>query len=939
MTRRWAALALFALACLHSAVAADFNGDGKQDIVWRLPSGNPQIWLMDGLSISAQQTLAIAPDAGSSIVGTGRFFPHGSGAIAWVDSQHRLHVWQITGGVASPACAVATGINPNWSFLGIGDINGDGIDDVLWRDTSTGAVNAFLMDGCSAPTTVSLGTAAASLSFAGAGDSDGHGRADMFWRNASGDVVIWRNVNSLPVSVQTLAAGSYAGWQIAAVADFDGDGKADLLWRDPNGSDLALWLMNGATFTAVPVTAAAANVFVPVDDIFANGFDTGGRTAPALSTAWTILGAADFDGDGKADILLADQLGNTAIWQMHGAGVAATAMFPPMPDMPLAGLTGWRLPMDRVTVTKINDQVTVGWSALAGSPSYTLYASSANDPANTGTASAVSGSALSFARNAPAYADKRYFAVSAAYNGIQLPPSKEAYLVEFAMNDRPYWGAMAIADINRDGCEEILGSAGDCHGNFTILSEADMGLGALRAPGRVYRDLRFADLDGDGIDDLIANTYSSINDTNSQVLFFRGVGNATFVEDADFTNMMIRGDGETIVIADFNNDGYLDVFLPHYSFHTPAEHSWLLLNDGHGHFTDVAESAGVAMRNVSIFYRTEGAQALDINGDGWIDLYAGSQLFINNGVSGSPTFTNVGNTFDLNGVSAASPWALPAQFDEGSKFIDLDNSGRLALVLNTVYGIRVFAYDGAQHFSERDVIPPIYMNTSYGLTTADVDGDGLTDIVVAGGVDQSINTNSAYTTLRQEFEDARISGDPEITEDLVTGTTSPNALPQLLVNRGGRFVIHDFYDDGLTPDQRDWNDLQTYADFDYNGTIDLVSRYASQSVAEAGHLTVLMNRAASSDTLHVTLLGANGERNQAGRVVHVAPDAKPGLVMTQIVDGGSGYMGNSPYELTFAAPYAGAYTVSARFADATYTAVAHTGDHVLMYADGTVVHQ
>ena len=57
--------------------------------------------------------------------------------------------------------------------------------------------------------------------------------------------------------------------------------------------------------------------------------------------------------------------------------------------------------------------------------------------------------------------------------------------------------------------------------------------------------------------------------------------------------------------------------------------------------------------------------------------------------------------------------------------------------------------------------------------------------------------------------------------------------------------------------------------------------------------------------------------------------------MTQVVDSGSGYMSNSPYDLTFATPYEGAYTVSVRFAGATYTMTAHRGDHVTLRADGT----
>ena len=53
------------------------------------------------------------------------------------------------------------------------------------------------------------------------------------------------------------------------------------------------------------------------------------------------------------------------------------------------------------------------------------------------------------------------------------------------------------------------------------------------------------------------------------------------------------------------------------------------------------------------------------------------------------------------------------------------------------------------------------------------------------------------------------------------------------------------------------------------------------------------------------------------------------------LSGGSGYLANSQYELTFATPYEGAYTVSVRSAGGTYTTTAHRGDHVTLRADGT----
>ena len=923
---------LIACACTQ---AADFNGDGKQDILWRTPDGNPLIWQMNGLSIGSQYTLSIAPDAGSAIASSGKFFAAGTGGILWVDSTDHISLWQVNNGNITQACYAASGLDPSWSFLGIGDINADGIVDVLWR-LPNGSIEVLLINGCNAPQTVALvATADPSWSLAGIGDFDGDGHSDLLWRNSNGDVVVWQVGNNATVTQTTLAAGTYAGWSVSAVADFDGDGKSDILWRDAGGNNTALWLMDGVQHTVASVAPVSPTVFAAADAIFTSGFEYGAQSAPALSSAWTILGAADFNGDGRADVLLADIQGDTAIWQMQGALIEATALFRPSGDMPYVGLTGWKLPLDRPTVTKANDQVTVAWAPIPGSPSYSAYASATNEPASTGTAIPVSGTTLSFARSATGYADKRYFAIGAQFHGIRLPPSPEAYIVEFTQINLPYWGAMAIADIDGDGCMDILGALGDCHGNFQLLSEANMGLTALRASGRVYRDLRFADLDGDGIDDLIANTYSSIDDTNSQVLFFRGIGNKQFVEDTAFSNLNIRGYGETIVIADFNNDGHLDVFLPHYSFNSPDEHSWLLINDGSGHFTDVSDAAGVAMRNVPACARTEGAQALDINSDGWIDLYAGSHLFLNNGSNqyGIPTFQDLGAVIDTNcNIITPSPAGLPVYFDEGAKFIDLDNSGQLTLVLNTVYtyypppGIHTLKFDGVGHFSEINAIPEIYMNQSLGLTATDVDGDGLTDIVVAGGCDP------VFYQYPSQFPDPYC---PDY--------GNPHDLPQLLVNRGGQFVSHDFYSDGLTLTQRDWNDLQSFADFDYSGTMDFVSRFSGADAdgtnIPSGYVSVLMNRAVSFDTITVSIVGNNGKHNQAGRVVHVTPNVRPSVTMTQVVDGGSGYMANGPYDLSFATPYPGSYTISVRFAGAAYTTTARAGDHVTLYANGTVTTQ
>ncbi len=48
--------------------------------------------------------------------------------------------------------------------------------------------------------------------------------------------------------------------------------------------------------------------------------------------------------------------------------------------------------------------------------------------------------------------------------------------------------------------------------------------------------------------------------------------------------------------ADLDNDGDVDLFMVEYTHNHPDEQLYLLLNDGQGHFTEVADAAGVATR-------------------------------------------------------------------------------------------------------------------------------------------------------------------------------------------------------------------------------------------------------------------------------------------------------------------------------------------------------
>ena len=67
-----------------------------------------------------------------------------------------------------------------------------------------------------------------------------------------------------------------------------------------------MWLMNGRTI--------ASNVGIG-----------------NIPNTWAVVGTADFNGDGKGDILWRDPAGNVAMWLMNGSGLLANILIGNIP--------------------------------------------------------------------------------------------------------------------------------------------------------------------------------------------------------------------------------------------------------------------------------------------------------------------------------------------------------------------------------------------------------------------------------------------------------------------------------------------------------------------------------------------------------------------------------------------------------------------------------
>jgi hypothetical protein len=510
----------------------------------------------------------------------------------------------------------------------------------------------------------------------------------------------------------------------------------------------------------------------------------------------------------------------------------------------------------------------------------------------------------------------------------------------FSFVRHPLPGAFGAAAIAYPTPPYLVGTANDGSGNLIELDFMQIGLYSIEVYPRIPYDIRAADFNGDGIPDVISSVYSPTNVASWAYLYF-GNTDGTFTQDAGFGMQYLGPDGpgfrgrtETIVVADFNNDGAVDIFLPTYTYLDSnydlggdptydragpppnvynALQSFLLLNDGTGKFVERAVAAGVSMHSTlsgispdstdPFGNQPEGAQAVDFNMDGLIDLYAGGHLFINQGVDdqGVPHFKDMAAAWGLTQavLRAPPPWAPDASHaipttvlvtDEGAKFLDWNNDGRLDLLLfrwdwGSAHGARLFEFTGTQFFERQLAVTiptatckhPVAGTVPFfssprttvtdehgaGINVYDLDNDGLEDVLVSGD-----NTGSAIF---------RNNG---------CGFTEVSAgeLASMPGGSGGMAL----------------------ADLDGNGSIDVIYP-ASDGVA------YYENTRVQGHSFTVEVDGPKGEHNQFGRVIQVFP---PGTsqIYTRVVDGGSGYLTQNQYPILVGTPYSGTHTVKVYFA-------------------------
>ena len=274
------------------------------------------------------------------------------------------------------------------------------------------------------------------------------------------------------------------------------------------------------------------------------------------------------------------------------------------------------------------------------------------------------------------------------------------------------------------------------------------------------------DFDGDGWLDVFIGNESVPGQSRHSSELFRNQGNGTFTNVARLSGVTLGAYVKGVSAGDFNNDGRPDLYVSVLggrnrllrndgpkpgSPDNSANNGWV--------FTDVARAAGVE-EPIDSFP----CWFFDYDNDGWLDLFVAGYKFVDVGdiaadVLGLPTRGTKARLYRNRGDGTFANVSAEMRLDRvlhamGSNFGDLDNDGWLDFYLGTgdpdfltLIPNRMFRNDAGRKFQDVTTAGGFgHLQKGHGVSFADLDNDGDQDVFedMGGAVSGDVYPNVLF---------------------------------------------------------------------------------------------------------------------------------------------------------------------------------------------------
>lgn len=299
--------------------------------------------------------------------------------------------------------------------------------------------------------------------------------------------------------------------------------------------------------------------------------------------------------------------------------------------------------------------------------------------------------------------------------------------------------AGGLVDVNNDGWLDIY------PGHHILLNNGVVD-GALQPftqidSSAIEAECRFADFDNDGLIDAYSTWQTQIYD-----ILWRNLGNGLFANVTTSVGMTFPKDKFSLAcgLADYNNDGWVDILVGNLMQAGPGAGIWLWKNEGGTHFTNVA-----AQMKVNVASEWLGMAWADADNDGDQDF------FIAGAANGDALFRNDGDKF-VNIAGATKTVGLGLGSSRSGSWGDYNNDGRLDLyVCDNEQDNRLHRNDGNNvawpdvakelHVCNRDLSGLVKDRTATAVW-GDIDNDGDLDLMAVSmyGLYNASSENRLY---------------------------------------------------------------------------------------------------------------------------------------------------------------------------------------------------